>query len=108
MQPFLNKVHDLGQGESASVEGGESSKMAEDSSPVEKLRSILSGERPFALYLEFLFSHNHARLVAVEASENLSGVSQLGLPLRHRLGERFDARRNDVRQVFARKFRLVS
>ena len=32
VQPFLNKVHDLvGQGESAPVEGGESSKMAEDS-----------------------------------------------------------------------------
>ena len=67
VQPFLNKVHDLvGQGESASVEGGESSKMAEDSSPVEKLRSILSGERPFALYLEFLFSHNHADLLLLK------------------------------------------
>ena len=67
VQPFLNKVHDLvGQGESAPVEGGESSKMAEDSSPVEKLRSILSGERPFALYLEFLFSHNHADLLLLK------------------------------------------
>ena len=60
VQPLLNKVHDIVSGAvEAKVEGGEAT-------PVEKLLSVLSGELPFSLYLEFLYSHNHADLLLLK------------------------------------------
>jgi 26S proteasome regulatory subunit N2 len=55
IQPFLNTVNDILAAESET--GGE---------VLGKLRSILSGELPFALYLEFLYSHNHADLLLLK------------------------------------------
>ena len=71
IQPFLNRVHDaVGDAEGAAIVSGEHkngvSAAETDESPLEKLRSILSGERPFALYLEFLYSHNHADLLLLK------------------------------------------
>lgn len=54
IQPFLNTVNDI-----LASSGG-------SSEPLDKLRSILSGELPFSLYLEFLYSHNHADLLLLK------------------------------------------
>jgi len=57
IQPFLNTVNDIVANGDAEASGGE---------PLEKLRSILSGELPFSLYLEFLYSHNHSDLLLLK------------------------------------------
>jgi len=64
VQPFLNKVHDI-IAEKHGVASVSETK-AEATTAVEKLLSILSGELPFALYLEFLYSHNHADLLLLK------------------------------------------
>lgn len=60
IQPFLNRLNDV------VAEKAVADDQASADSPTAKLRSILSGERPLALYLEFLHSHNRADLLLLK------------------------------------------
>ena len=61
IQPFLNRLNEVVTEKAMSAD-----EQADGDSPISKLRSILSGERPLALYLEFLHSHNHADLLLLK------------------------------------------
>ena len=78
IQAFLNKVNEKLAPAAAGEKGMESEDKdeakpeeekktaASEASPLERLRSVLSGELPVNLHLEFLFSHNAADLLLLK------------------------------------------
>ena len=118
IQAFLNKVNeklpaaDAAAAAPAATDGmdteekkeGEEEKKKDEpaASPLKLLRSVLSGELPVGLHLEFLFSQRR-RPSAAEADPHRGGVSQQRVPLRHRAVQRAHARRHHRGHLPARK-----